>query len=237
MGTIKRILDFFFPRICPICGGRLSLSEEGLCVKCLLELPRTAYIQRPADNLLFGMFQLQVNVRKAVAFMRYLKQSPSTELIKTIKYRNGITLGRFVGRLMAEEFTAAAPDFFEDIDVIVPMPLTKSRFRQRGYNQSALLAHGISSVTGIPVDENAVRRTVFSVSQTKLTSMERRENVKDAFRCVHPERLSGKHILLIDDVLTTGSTLLSLAKSIDKAAENLSFTIVVLATSGETRHI
>lgn len=206
-------------------------------MKCFLELPRTAYIQKPEDNYLTGMFQLQVNVSKAVAFMRYQKHSDSAGLIKVIKYKKGVTLGKYIGRAVAEEFLVASPRFFDDIDVIVPLPLTKARYRLRGYNQSELIADGISSVTGIPVDASAVKRKVFNVSQTRLTVSERRENVRKAFCCEHPERLSGKHVMLIDDVLTTGSTLLSLAKSIEEVAENVSFTIFALATAGETRHI
>lgn len=213
------------------------MTEEEVCLKCFLELPRTAYIQRPEDNSLAGIFKLQVNIHKAVSFMRYLKNSDSSGLVKAIKYKKGVTLGRYMGRIVAEEFLTVSPVFFDDIDVIVPMPLTKARYRQRGYNQSELIAEGLSEVTGVPVDRDAVARLFFNVSQTQLTTHERRENVKRVFQCVHPERLGGKHVLLIDDVLTTGSTLLALAKSIDDVVENVSFSVLVLASAGETTHI
>lgn len=215
----------------------MSLSEEELCLKCLLDLPRTAYIQRQEDNFLVGLFQLQVNIRRAVAFMRYLPELPSSGLVKKLKYRNGSSLAIFMGKLMAEEIIAASPSFFENVDVIVPIPLTRSRLRHRGYNQTAMIAKGVSSVTNIPVDETAVERVSFNVSQTQLSTSERRENVKKAFRCVRPEKLSGKHVLLIDDVITTGSTLLYLAKSIESVAEDVSFSVLTLAATGETRHI
>lgn len=237
MGAINRILDFFFPRICPICGGRLSLSEEELCLNCLLDLPRTAYIQRPRDNYLVGLFLLQVNVIKAVAFMRYQPDLPGSGLLKKIKYRGGKSLAVHMGRVLAEEFLAASPGFFGGVDVIVPMPLTRGRLRHRGYNQSTMIARGVSAVTNIPIDETAVQRVSFHVSQTQLSKFERQENVREAFRCTRPERLRGKHILLIDDVITTGSTLQALAKSIELCAEDVSFTIVTLAATGETRHI
>lgn len=233
---ITRLLDFLFPRICPICGGRLSLTEEHLCLECLMSLPRTTYSQSPDDNDVKNLFELQIPIVRAGAFMRYMPGKDSARLVGKLKYSTGKKLARFMGRMVAEEYSTARQDFFGGIDVIVPMPLSASRLRERGYNQAEEMAKGISDVTGIAVDTASTRRKHFKVSQTSLTRMEREENVKGAFECVLPERLNGKHILLLDDVITTGSTVLALADSILAKAKGVSFSVLSIGITGEMRH-
>lgn len=235
MTIFHRISDFFFPRICPVCGGRLSLAEEQVCLECLLNLPRTNYINTPTDNEVKNLFELQIPIERAVAFMRYMPGKDSTRLILAIKYKRGKSLALMLGRMMAEEFSEANSDFFEGIDVILPTPLTAKRLRDRGYNQSEMIARGIAEVTGISVDAKSVKRLRFSESQTRLSREERRENVKDAFECVMPEDLDGKHILLIDDIVTTGSTILAVANSILKTTKDVTFSVLTVGVTGEMR--
>ena len=112
-----------------------------------------------------------------------------------------------------------ANGFFEGIDLLIPVPLTKGRMRERGYNQSLLIAEGVAHITHIPIENKVLKRIRFDGSQTQQSIELRRENVKDAFRLHHPERIVGRHPLLIDDVITTGSTMLACAKELTKAGD------------------
>lgn len=233
MTLSRRILDFFFPRICPICGGRLSLSEELLCLECRVSLPRTRCHENPTDNEMKNLFELQIAIERAVAFMRYMPNAVSANLIKECKYANGKAMSNMVGRFVAKEYAATSPHLFDDVDVIVPVPLVPSRKRERGFNQSEVIARGFSSITGIPVDAQSVKRQHFHKSQTYLSDAERMENVKDAFKCVKPDRLSGKHILLLDDTITTGATIISLANAIMDETKDVKFSVLTIGIAGE----
>lgn len=168
--------------------------------------------------------------------MRYLPGEDSTKIVKSIKYSHAKGLAHFMGRMMAEEFSQSQPNIFTGIDLIIPMPLTKSRLRKRGYNQAEELAKGITEIVSIPIDTTSVARKKFNASQTTQTHENRTENVKDAFRCAHPDSLNGKHILLLDDVITTGATVLSLADTINAACENVTFSVLSLCITGELKH-
>ncbi len=168
--------------------------------------------------------------------MRYMPGKDCARLVGMIKYSGGKTLARYMGRMLAEEYSAAKQNFFEGIDVIVPMPLSTNRLRERGYNQAEEIAKGISDITGIAVDSSSTKRKRFKVSQTSLTRMEREDNVKGAFDCVLPERLNGKHVLLLDDVITTGSTVLALAGSILEKTNGVSFSVLSIGITGELKH-
>lgn len=235
MSIKHRILDLLFPRICPLCGGILSLTEELLCLECLLSLPRTKYHECPYDNDVKNLFELQIPVERAVSFMRYMPGTDSSKLIKATKYRSGKSMAFMFGKMVAQEYVDAGSRFFDDIDVIVPVPLTPGRKNARGFNQSEAIAKGVSAVTGISVDAKSVRRLRFLKSQTALRKDERLENVDGVFRCVAPQSLAGKHILLLDDIVTTGATLLSLADSIRQKTENVTFSVLTMGITGEMK--
>lgn len=231
-----RIADFFFPRICPICGRRLSLTEEGICYSCLISLPRTDYANKTKRNEIKNLFELKINVEHAISFMRYMPKERSASIVKSFKYNHAEKLAITMGRIMAEEIAATAPAIFRDIDIIIPVPISRKRRKERGYNQAEKLAEGVAEIVGKPIDYSAVIRKKFIESQTRLTPTERVENIKDAFDCIHPERLNGKHLLLIDDVITTGATVLSLADTITAKTTNVTFSILSLGITGDTRH-
>lgn len=233
----KRITDFFFPRICHVCGGRLSLSEEEVCLGCLTCLPRTALSKNTDRNEVKNLYELKIPIKRAGAFMRYLPEEDSAKIVKSIKYHNAIALAHTMGRMMAEEFSQSSPNIFTGIDLIIPTPLTKSRQRKRGYNQAEELAKGITEVVDIPIDTTSVIRKRFNASQTTLSHDKRSENVRNAFHCVRPDSLNGKHLLLVDDVITTGATILALADSIAAECENVTFSVLSLCITGELKHI
>ena len=165
------------------------------------------------------------------SFFHYTPHSPHSRILFELKYHNHPEVGKTMGRMMAEELKAT--NFFNGIDLIVPIPLSRKKERQRGYNQSDWIAWGISEATGIPTDTTSVVRTKSNPSQTTLDHRQRRENVRDIFAVRHPGNLEGRHILLVDDVITTGATMLSCAEAIARACR-VRFSVLSLAWAGHS---
>ena len=207
-----RIVDFIAPRSCVICGRRLSPTERSLCSVCVLHLYRTTFQFTPEDNEMAQLFWGLLPVERTAALIYSEPRSETAAVIYKLKYGHRPDIGEDLGRIMAEEMKPAG--FLDGIDVLLPIPLSKKRYWQRGYNQSEMLARGMSEVTGLPVITKAVRRTNFRQSQTSLTRKERQENVEGTFVLRHPELLENKHVLLIDDICTTGATLLACSEAI-----------------------
>lgn len=208
----SRVLDFVSPRLCAVCGSRLSVTEHALCSACCLRLPRTGFCLRPYDNPVAQAFWGQADVERAASFFYFEPHSEVSRMIYSLKYKGRPDIGVALGRLAAGEFMAAG--FFDGVDVIVPVPLARKRLRERDYNQSAEVAAGVSSLTGISVDERSVCRKAFKTSQTKLGRWERLGNVSGLFEVRRQERLLGKHVLLVDDVFTTGATVMACASAV-----------------------
>lgn len=211
------MLDFISPRFCQVCGKRLARTEEDICVVCNLHLPRTYFASDAYDNKMAKNFWGRIPVERCAALYYYQPQSSTKRIITSLKYNGNAQIGYHMGRMMAEEFMKEG--FFEGIDCIVPLPITRMRRRQRGYNQSNIIAFGVSSVTGLPVMEDVVKRVLFAGSQTQRTRMDRQANVDNVYKLLKPEKLKGKHVLLIDDVVTTGATVCSCAGELCKAGD------------------
>lgn len=205
MNWWTRILDFISPRLCVVCGERLSPTERSLCSVCMLHLPRTTYQFSPDDNPMAQLFWHLTSVKRAAALLYYEPHSELARLIYDLKYHDRPDIGEDMGRLMANEMQLA--HYFDGIDVLLPVPLSRKRLRQRGYNQSEQLAIGISDIIHLPIITKALRRKHFLKSQTRLSRHERQENVEDMFELRDSSLLEGKHVLLIDDICTTGATL------------------------------
>lgn len=200
-----RLLDFISPRQCVVCGNRLSPTERSICSVCMLHLPRTTYQFTPDDNPMAQLFWHLTPVERAASLIFYEPHSETAQIVYQLKYGNRPDIGEDMGRLMAVEMQYGR--FFDGIDVLVPVPLSSKRLRQRGYNQSEQLASGIREITGLPVITKAIKRKKFVQSQTQLRRHERQENVSDMFQLKDETLLRNKHILLIDDICTTGATL------------------------------
>jgi ComF family protein len=211
----RQLRDLLSPRACVVCGRRLPVATEVLCPLCQLHLPRTGFQQSPDDNLLARLFWGIIPVERAVALCYYSPASGTARAIYDMKYHHRPDVGIALGRLMATELQPSG--FFEDIDLLVPVPLAPNRLRERGYNQSLQLALGVSRVTGLPVSEDVVCRTAFTRSQTQLIRQNRQENVEGVFKLCQAEKLSGRHVLLIDDVITTGATITACARELLRA--------------------
>lgn len=205
----SRLLDLISPRLCVVCGDRLAVTEETLCSKCYLHLPRTDFGHNLYENVMAKLFWGQIAIEKATALFYYEPHAETANILYELKYKNHPEIGVVMGRMMAKELKNSG--LFDDIDDIVPVPLAKKRERQRGYNQSMELAKGVSEVTGLPIDNHIVRRTKFVGSQTQRGRWERNENVENVFELIDGNNISGKHLLLIDDVVTTGATIVACA--------------------------
>lgn len=209
---MKWITDFFhlfYPPSCVVCGGRISPAEEYVCIHCMQQLPRTYYHLQP-DNEMERCFWGKIPVERATAFFHYSKESEYRKIIYALKYDDLPGIGKSLGCRAAEEALPAG--FFKGIDWIIPVPLHRTKYRKRGYNQSERIGRGIAQVTHIPVcTENLVRISA-GITQTHKSLFERKK-LEEGFRVVNPEALHGRHVLLVDDVMTTGSTLLSCAQA------------------------
>ena len=208
----------------------MSPGEEVLCVRCQAALPRVRTVSFE-ENDIARIFWGLVPIEKGISFFHYTPHSPHSRILFELKYHNHPEVGKTMGRMMAEELKAT--NFFNGIDLIVPIPLSRKKERQRGYNQSDWIAWGISEATGIPTDTTSVVRTKSNPSQTTLDHRQRRENVRDIFAVRHPESLEGRHILLVDDVITTGATMLSCAETIARACR-VRFSVLSLAWAGHS---
>lgn len=218
-------VSLFFPRCCIICGGPLAKGEEYLCAGCNINLPRTGF-HKQKDNPVEQLFWGKVALERATSFFFYRKGSDFRQILHQLKYGGKKEIGKVMGKYMAAELLPTG--FFEGIDVIVPVPLHKKKQRIRGYNQSDWIAKGISEVTKIPMDVESVVRVKNTGTQTRKSAFERWENVEGIFVLHHPEYLSGKHILIIDDVLTTGATAVACVSSFSEM-EGVRVSILTLA--------
>jgi ComF family protein len=207
-----------------VCGNRLAVTEEVVCSKCYLHLPRTDFDNDLYENVMAKLFWGQIKLEKATALFYYEAHAETAKILYELKYKNHPEIGVVMGRMMAKELMRSG--LFDDIDAIVPVPLAKKREWQRGYNQSLELAKGVSEVTGLPIANLVIRRTKFVGSQTQRGRWERNENVAHVFELVD-ENISGQHLLLIDDVVTTGATVIACAKEMQKAS-NVKISVLAL---------
>ncbi len=203
--------ELFFPRLCVCCKNRLVSSEEYICITCLSKLPVTDHLGM-AHNRLEEFFAGRFPYGRIAAFTFFVKEGSVQKIIHEFKYRNNPGLGTYIGTLCGKEILKHKA--FEDVDLIVPVPLHPARLKERGYNQSLMIANGISRIIGKPVNSDSLIRKINNPSQTKNNRFERWKNTEGIFALTGKSAFENKHILLIDDVVTTGSTLEVCAKLI-----------------------
>ena len=211
-----RLLDLISPRLCVVCGHRLTVTEEVICARCNFHLPRTGFQHNAYENEMAKLFWGQIPIERATAFFYYEAHAETANILYELKYKDHPEIGEIFGRMFAAEIKSAG--FFDGIDGIVPVPLAKKRQRQRGYNQSEEIAQGISEITGLPIYKKVVKRISFKGSQTNKGRWDRQENVERVFDLIDAEAVSNKHLLLIDDVVTTGATCIACAKVLCQSA-------------------
>lgn len=220
-------LSLFFPRLCIACGAHLVKGEKVLCTGCLLSMARTDFHAK-RENTLEKAFWGRCLVERAAAFSVYNRGSRIRKLIHALKYEGRKDTGRMLGELYGS--ILAESGFMDGIDLIIPVPLHPARQRKRGYNQSECIAEGLSASTHVPMRVNIIRRTGVTGTQTRSGRYERWENVKGLFQVPDPVPLRERHILLVDDVITTGSTMEACVNALHDAA-SVRVSLVALAAA------
>ncbi|MBN2743479.1 ComF family protein [Breznakibacter xylanolyticus] len=200
----EALSHLIFPRMCILCHNPLLAKEKGICRHCTEKLPFTR-IEGTKGNVVEQLFWGKVPIERAAALLNFRKGERPQKILHYIKYRNAKDLAIHMGNVMGERLLQNG--MMHDIDLIVPVPLHPRRLKKRGYNQSELIAQGIAQATGITRHSNILIRTTHTETQTRKNRFDRFNNVNRVFELDRPEHIAGKHILLVDDVITTGSTL------------------------------
>ena len=196
-----------------------------------MHLPRTLFSANAYDNPMARLFWGHLPLVRAAAWFYYESHSEVSKLIYKLKYGDHPEYGYLMGQYLAEDFSMNG--FFDGIDAIVPVPISRKRKWSRGYNQSEHIAKGIARVTGLPGRTDIVKRKSFQSSQTHLNWWQRHGNVEDAFILKKAEWAKDKHLLLVDDVLTTGATVISCAKEICRAG-NVKISVATIGFAGRS---
>jgi len=200
----KMLTDLVFPRVCPLCENILLENEKMICSRCLADLPET-HFRNMQENPAARMFWGRVPFTAVTSYLFFEKGNKARKLIHEIKYHGNKELGYEAGLLTGNYLRDT--EAFTDIDFIVPVPLHKRKQKIRGYNQSEWIGKGISEALNKPLDGGNLYRKVFNPSQTLKNRYNRWKNVEGIFDLHNPDKFAGKHLLLIDDMITTGSTI------------------------------
>lgn len=224
-GIFHHLLDLFYPNLCLVCGESLVTGEKQLCLKCFSNIPKTNF-HLQADNPVEKRFWGKVHVERATSYLFFQKGSDFQKLIHELKYRGNKEVGAVMGKFAAADLLESAD--FQAIDMIVPVPLHERKEAKRGYNQSEMICKGIAEVMQKPVITNNLYRTAENTTQTRKSVFERYENTQGIFDLKNPVEFAGKHILIVDDVLTTGSTVEACVKALQQA-EDVKVSIFTLA--------
>lgn len=225
--SARLISEAVFPAVCECCGRSLVEGEELLCLHCLHDMPLTYYHRDSFSEIHKRLASPGLPIERGAAMFHYIKDSRYCLLILQAKYNNRPAIVRRLARDFATSL--AAEGFFDGIDMLLPIPLNWRKRLRRGYNQSEVIASGISDVTSIETGDNL--KALPHSTQTRKNAMERAANAAGTIKAVHAEELQGKHILIIDDVITTGATLLTAAKAIHTAAPTARISVLTLAAT------
>ena len=204
--ALRGVVELFYPHCCAACGRLLDDPHKTICDDCLRHLPRTEQAAL-RDNQTEELFSDIPRFCHGASFLFYEKGTPIQAMFHRMKYKRQPEIASVLAREAAYDFLQT--DFFEGIDLIIPIPLHPKRLRQRGYNQSDYIARALSATTGIPCDTTHLVRIRNNPQQALMKGEERERNVQGIFAVRHPEELYRKHILLVDDLITTGSTIRS----------------------------
>ncbi len=227
MRIFEDILNIVFPKVCCTCDQGLTKNEELICFHCRSTLPKAKFADLKDNEVVHRMYG-KLDVVMGLSYLYFYKSGIAQKLLHQLKYKNQPEIGELLGNWIAYDIMNARME--KTLDLIVPVPLHKKKERKRGYNQSRHFAKGISELTKIPMDFHNLHRIHYSESQTHKSKEKRWKSVEHAFRVKTAECFKDKHVLLVDDVMTTGATLEACGKEILKnGASALSIATIALA--------
>ena len=218
------MLNVVYPELCIVCDKEYPLEESCFCFSCTEELPFTGFSET-RDNLVEKFFWGRIEIEKGTAIFYFQKAEIIQELIHKFKYRGKTYIGSALGKFYGKELIDVG--YLNDVDLIIPIPIHPSKKRSRGYNQSTVFAKEISRVSKIPLIENILLKSTKTKSQTTKSRSDRFELLKQSFKVKNADQIDRKHVLLVDDILTTGATL-EVASSLLKK-HNVKVSIAVIA--------
>lgn len=223
----KGFVNLIFPDVCTVCHRTLVEGEKYLCLGCMLDMPLTNFHKSSSNSLTDRLFARSLPIQKATSMFYYRRSNSYTSLIHDTKYRGRPKVGSHLAALHAEDLLSAG--FFNGIDLLVPVPLHFLKKLKRGYNQAEEIANGLSSVCGLPVI-NALKAS-YHRSQTRKDAHSRLQNTLGVYSIEDPQLIENRHILLVDDVITTGSTILACAQAIRDASPTTEISVYSLAAT------
>ena len=226
---LEDALQLFYPHVCAGCVDDLHGKNQLICFNCMQQLPYTDFAKIP-DNQIEHIFYGRAKIQSACSIFYFSKGQIIQQLIHQLKYKGNQEIGIYLGKLMGEQLLNSGR--FKNIDAIIPLPMHPDKQRKRGYNQAEVLANGLSQKMNIPVLNKIILRSKKTSTQTKKQRLERWVNVDRTFDVQNKDSIIGKHILLIDDVITTGATLEACSNAI-LSVENTTLSIAVLAHASD----
>ena len=226
--VLTSLLQVLFPSTCAACGRVLAAGERQICMHCLSELDETGLAEE-SDNAVERKLAGRIHLQAAMSLYRFHHDSTVQRVVHAMKYHGNGRLCLMMGRQLG--LALAGSGRFDDTDLLVPVPLHWRRRLARGYNQSELICRGIAEVFPRPIESAAVVRQRYTRKQSRQSGLRRADNVAGAFSVRHPERLAGHHVLLVDDVLTTGATLCACAEPM-LVVDGLRLSVATLTIAG-----
>ena len=224
---LRGLLNLLYPNLCASCQEVLLKNENVICYNCLVDLPRSLYyqdIENPIAKLFWGKIKLEI----ALSAFTFIKKGKVQRLMHELKYQGNTKVGELMGIELGKEIDKAK--ITDKVDVVIPVPLHKKKLKQRGYNQSQFIAIGVAKVLECEMDTDLLKRMEHSESQTRKSKYERWENVGEAFTLTDANQYIGKHILLVDDAVTTGATLEACCKKLEEI-EGVKLSVGTLASA------
>ena len=225
------VRHMFFPDVCAVCGRSLVEGEQTLCLECDAAMPRTGFHLDADNRLYYTLLSQHIPLVHAVSMFHYAASNPYSRIIVDTKYHDMPQLGRAMGRKYAAEI--ASSGVFDDVDMLVPVPMHWFKQLRRGYNQAYEIALGVADIAGLPVaDVRASRR---HGSQTRRRAYERLLNARRVYGVADVDAIAGRHIMLVDDVITTGATLVSCCEAVRRQSPSTRISVLTLAATSHRR--
>lgn len=222
------LINLFYPRLCNICEKELVKNEPVVCTNCIHELPVTTYHlnnENPVKKVFYG----RVEVEHATALLEFHKKSSVQKLIHQLKYKGQQDIGTFLGKWMGAQMLET--NTFSCVDIVIPVPLHKKKLKQRGYNQVENFGREISVALQVPYNDTALIKSSFSTTQTIKARLARWGNMEESFVLADPEAVKNKHVLLVDDLITTGATLEACANILQES-RGVKISVATMAIAG-----